>query len=104
MSQNKRGLHNGLNELLSDYNISNLANSSQAYQQLSIEQLTPGDYQPRRRFDETDLQELSNSIQAQGIIQPLPILFLLVSGFLDSVLGLYPEHFSGFSPSFLILS
>jgi ParB family chromosome partitioning protein len=73
MSQNKRGLHNGLNELLSDYNISNLTEQNQGYQQLSIEQLVPGGYQPRHHFNEEDLQELSNSIRAQGIIQPLVV-------------------------------
>jgi len=73
MSQIKRGLNNGLNELLSDYNISNLSKSPQGYHQLGIEQLEPGNYQPRHHFDKDELQDLSNSIRAQGIIQPLVV-------------------------------
>ena len=73
MSQIKRGLNNGLNELLSDYNVSSLSKSPQGYQQLSIEQLEPGNYQPRQHFNEAELKDLSNSIRAQGIIQPLVV-------------------------------
>jgi ParB family chromosome partitioning protein len=73
MSQIKRGLNNGLNELLSDYNIANLSKSPQGYHQLGIEQLEPGNYQPRHYFNEDELQDLSNSIRAQGIIQPLVV-------------------------------
>ncbi len=36
-----------------------------------IDLIRPNRYQPRRRFDEADLEELSESIRAQGIIQPL---------------------------------
>lgn len=74
MSQLKRGLHNGLNELLNEYNLSNLSDKStqkETYRQLSIDQLEPGDYQPRHIFNEEELHELSNSIRVQGIIQPL---------------------------------
>lgn len=38
---------------------------------LDIGLLKPGKYQPRRRFDETTLEELANSIRVQGVIQPL---------------------------------
>jgi ParB family chromosome partitioning protein len=38
---------------------------------LPIEYLTRGQYQPRRDFPAESLQELADSIRAQGIIQPL---------------------------------
>jgi ParB family chromosome partitioning protein len=38
---------------------------------LAIERLSPGKYQPRKRFDESILEELANSIKIHGIIQPL---------------------------------
>lgn len=38
---------------------------------LAVELLQPGEYQPRSNFDEDSLTELSESIKAQGIIQPL---------------------------------
>jgi ParB family chromosome partitioning protein len=40
---------------------------------LPIEALQPSPQQPRRRFDETRLRELSASIEAQGIIQPIVV-------------------------------
>jgi ParB family chromosome partitioning protein len=40
-------------------------------QSISIEQVTPNPNQPRRDFDATALMELSQSIEREGIIQPL---------------------------------
>jgi len=38
---------------------------------LQIDLLQPGKYQPRREMDEAKLSELSESIKAQGVIQPI---------------------------------
>lgn len=38
---------------------------------LPVEQLTPGPFQPRRRFDQEDLRELADSVREQGVIQPI---------------------------------
>jgi len=38
---------------------------------LPVEALTPGECQPRRHIDQTALEELADSIRAQGILQPL---------------------------------
>jgi ParB family chromosome partitioning protein len=40
---------------------------------LPLEQLTRGKYQPRREFDETALEELADSIRAQGVMQPIVV-------------------------------
>jgi len=42
-------------------------------QKLNITQLVPGKYQPRRDMSDTALEELSLSIQSQGIIQPIVV-------------------------------
>ncbi|WP_461246917.1 ParB/RepB/Spo0J family partition protein [Treponema sp. R6D11] len=39
--------------------------------QLPINQLVPNPGQPRKNFDETELQELADSIKTYGIIQPI---------------------------------
>ncbi|HET8898448.1 MAG TPA: ParB/RepB/Spo0J family partition protein, partial [Rhodanobacteraceae bacterium] len=39
--------------------------------QLPVQQIQPGKYQPRRRFDDEALEELAASIRAQGLIQPV---------------------------------
>jgi len=38
---------------------------------VSVDQLSPGQYQPRKRFDEESLQELADSIIEQGLMQPV---------------------------------
>jgi ParB family chromosome partitioning protein len=38
---------------------------------LALEQLQPGRYQPRTRMDEAGLNELAESIRAQGVMQPV---------------------------------
>ena len=38
---------------------------------VSVDQLNPGQYQPRKRFDEESLQELADSIIEQGLMQPI---------------------------------
>jgi ParB family chromosome partitioning protein len=40
---------------------------------LPIAKLTPGKYQPRREMSDAGLEELSLSIQSQGIIQPIVV-------------------------------
>lgn len=40
---------------------------------LPIDQLKPGKYQPRQQFSSEKLEELADSIRAQGIIQPIVV-------------------------------
>lgn len=47
--------------------------SSQELKTVMTYQLLPGEYQPRRRFDQSSLQELSSSIKSQGILQPIVV-------------------------------
>ncbi len=42
-------------------------------QNLAIELLQPGQYQPRNIMDQDKLQELADSIKAQGIVQPIVV-------------------------------
>ena len=38
---------------------------------MNVSQLKPGKYQPRTHMDETSLEELADSIRAQGLMQPI---------------------------------
>jgi ParB family chromosome partitioning protein len=69
MMQKKRGLGRGLSELLGD--VTPVQEKPQDVQTLPIEFLQRGKYQPRRDMDPEKLKELSDSISAQGIIQPI---------------------------------
>ena len=46
-------------------------NKGQDIEQLPVDKLVPNPGQPRKNFDETELQELSESIKTFGIIQPI---------------------------------
>jgi len=50
-----------------------LATKDNELQKLPISQLVPGKYQPRRDMSDAALEELSLSIQSQGIIQPIVV-------------------------------
>lgn len=73
----KRGLGRGLTELLSEMNHDAGTNTTTNHAQnrdflrLPIDLLQPGKYQPRKDMDHEALQELADSIRAQGIIQPI---------------------------------
>ena len=71
----KSGLGRGLDALLGSRNLSSepVPHEASELQHLGIEQLQPGQYQPRSIMDKAKLQELADSIQAQGIVQPIVV-------------------------------
>jgi ParB family chromosome partitioning protein len=42
-------------------------------EKLPVDQLQPGQYQPRKQFEQEALQELADSIKVQGIVQPIVV-------------------------------
>ncbi len=66
----KRGLGRGLDALLGDISPKEPVNPSHT---LPIEFLQRGKFQPRKDMNAEKLQELSDSIKAQGIIQPIVV-------------------------------
>ena len=68
MASNK-GLGKGLGALLGDFSDEPLETS--AYQMLPIYKVEPNPDQPRRDFDEEELQALAQSIENHGVNQPL---------------------------------
>ena len=83
MASNK-GLGRGLGALLGDMDDPIQENSP--YKQLPIHKVEPNPDQPRRDFDEEELQALSESISIHGIIQPLTVR-LLASGYYQIIAG-----------------
>ncbi len=72
MSSTKRGLGRGLDALLGDVSVKE-DKDKQHLQTLPIEYLQRGKYQPRQDINPDKLQELADSIKAQGIIQPIVV-------------------------------
>jgi ParB family transcriptional regulator, chromosome partitioning protein len=72
MATKKRGLGRGLDVLLGGGSHEpETLSDGERLKTLPIEQLQPGKYQPRSQMDPARLQELSDSIRAQGMIQPI---------------------------------
>ena len=69
MVTKKRGLGRGLDALLPKK--AELAPPKTGLEEIPIEFIQPGKYQPRVYFAEESIAELSDSIKAQGIIQPI---------------------------------
>ena len=44
--------------------------------EIRLEEIEPSPYQPRRHQDETALQELAQSIRAQGVLQPIVLRYI----------------------------
>ncbi|MGX7197366.1 ParB/RepB/Spo0J family partition protein [Enterococcus olivae] len=49
--------------------------------ELSLNELRPNPYQPRKTFDEKSLQELANSIEQSGVFQPIIVRKSAVKGY-----------------------
>jgi ParB family transcriptional regulator, chromosome partitioning protein len=74
MSMKKRGLGRGLSELLGGSAPEPEAPAAgERLRTLPIEALQPGKYQPRSHMDPARLQELADSLRAQGMIQPIVV-------------------------------
>ena len=61
----KKGLGRGLSSLIGEAKIETKKN------QLAISDMVPNKYQPRKIFDEDNLNDLTNSIKERGILQPI---------------------------------
>lgn len=73
VSEKKGGLGRGLNALLSQsaYLSNEQASKASSFKKMPVTQLCPGKYQPRKHVSIESLQELADSIQQQGIVQPI---------------------------------
>lgn len=70
MAMKQRGLGRGLGALLTDYSENDAA---QAVTTLPLQRIEPNPNQPRKRFDEVELQALADSIAQHGLLQPLAV-------------------------------
>ena len=65
MDKIKKGLGRGLSSLIGETEVETQKN------RVSIGDLLPNRYQPRKIFDEASLEDLTNSIKERGMIQPI---------------------------------
>ncbi|MNF58938.1 putative chromosome-partitioning protein ParB [compost metagenome] len=78
MAAKKRGLGRGLDALLAGSTVATLEEEAvqvdtRELQHLPLDLIQRGKYQPRRDMDPTALEELAQSIKAQGVMQPIVV-------------------------------
>ncbi len=81
----KKGLGRGLGALLGDTALQMEENAADPAR-ISIYKIEPNPLQPRKQFDELELQALADSITANGLIQPLA-LRRLSNGYYQIIAG-----------------
>ena len=81
----KKGLGRGLGALLGDTALQMEENAAEPAR-ISIYKIEPNPLQPRKQFDELELQALADSITANGLIQPLA-LRRLPNGYYQIIAG-----------------
>ena len=81
----KKGLGRGLGALLGDTALQMEENAADPAR-ISIYKIEPNPLQPRKQFDELELQALADSITANGLIQPLA-LRRLPNGYYQIIAG-----------------
>jgi ParB family transcriptional regulator, chromosome partitioning protein len=65
---NRKALGRGLSALLGEEQIKE---TSEIFQELDLDLIEPNSEQPRTRFTEDNLEELAQSIRANGLVQPI---------------------------------
>ncbi|ASJ98504.1 MULTISPECIES: ParB/RepB/Spo0J family partition protein [Shewanella] len=81
MTPKKRGLGKGLDALLSTshaaakqgHNEESSLSTNEELKMIALDLLQPGKYQPRKDMSPEALEELAESVKAQGIIQPIVV-------------------------------
>jgi len=61
----KKGLGRGLSSLIGESKV------QQSTNKLSLSEIIPNQFQPRKNFDKESLDDLTNSIKERGVIQPI---------------------------------
>jgi ParB family chromosome partitioning protein len=92
MAAKKRGLGRGLDALLGGADIAQedlnrRSDKSDSITHLPVDVIERGRYQPRRDFNPELLQELADSIAAQGVVQPIVVRPIETEGRYEIIAG-----------------
>lgn len=82
MSKGNKGLGRGIDALFQDLStIEEVDIQSEVVQEISLDELRPNPYQPRKTFDEDALEELASSIKQSGVFQPIIVRKSKIKGY-----------------------
>ncbi|API88486.1 MULTISPECIES: ParB/RepB/Spo0J family partition protein [Marinilactibacillus] len=82
MVNKKKGLGRGIDALFDVPDFENeVSGDDERVELISLEEIRPNPYQPRRHFDESALNELAKSISVSGVLQPIILRQSSVKGY-----------------------
>lgn len=82
MNKNSKGLGRGIDALFSEFaEFDKVDKNDERVQDISLNEIRPNPYQPRRTFDEEALNELAASIRQSGVFQPIILRASSVKGY-----------------------
>lgn len=82
MVNKKKGLGRGIDALFDVPDFENeVSGDDERVELISLEEIRPNPYQPRRHFDEDALNELAKSISVSGVLQPIILRQSSVKGY-----------------------
>ncbi|NPA82584.1 MAG: ParB/RepB/Spo0J family partition protein [Epsilonproteobacteria bacterium] len=84
----KKRLGRGLSAILEDVELAykqGIEDQEDKIKEIPLDSITPNPYQPRKRFDEEALRELSASLKQHGLLQPIIVVerddgYMLIAG------------------------
>ena len=80
-SSKRNALGRGLSAMLARSEIEQQQQDQASLRELPVDLIQPGRFQPRTTMDQDKLQELADSIRAQGMVQPLIVRTLSANSF-----------------------
>ena len=87
MAEARRGLGRGLSALLDEVDAAADNGRPAGVAEIAIEAVRPNPDQPRRRFDEAELEELAVSVREKGVLQPILVRPAMYAGEFQIVAG-----------------
>jgi len=91
MAEGRRGLGRGLSALLDEVDAADAAGAEAAraagVSEIAVAAINANPNQPRRRFDEAELEELTASIREKGVLQPILVRPAVYAGQFEIVAG-----------------
>ena len=87
MVETRRGLGRGLSALLDEVEAPAEGGARPGVSELAVEAIKANPHQPRRRFDDADIEELAASIREKGVLQPILVRPAVFAGEFEIVAG-----------------
>jgi len=71
MAKKRKGLGQGINALFPEESLEEEAQAEETIEQIPVGAIRSNPYQPRKKFEEEALEELAESVEQNGVLQPI---------------------------------